>query len=87
MPQVADECRSAGIGCVQCKRRLADSLNATLAPIRERREAFAQTPGLLETILQEGKEKASVVARETMAEVREAMKLNVLTPAFAENPR
>ncbi|HEY9897773.1 MAG TPA: tryptophan--tRNA ligase [Pantanalinema sp.] len=87
VPQVAAECRTASIGCVQCKRRLADSLNATLAPIRERREAYAQTPGLLETILQEGKEKAAVVARETMAEVREAMKLNVLTPAFAENPR
>ncbi len=86
-PQVAEECRSATIGCVQDKRRLAEVLDGVLAPIRERRAHFASQPALLDEIIAEGNRKARAVARETLAEVREAMHLNVHSPALAENPR
>lgn len=86
-PQVADECRSAAIGCVQDKKRLAEVLSDILAPVRARRAEFAQQPGLLEEIVRAGNRKARQVASETLAEVREAMKLNVYSPALAENPR
>lgn len=75
--QVASECRSAAIGCVQDKLRLADILNERLAPLRERRLRYARDPKLLDEILAEGNRKARAVAQETMAQVREAMQLNV----------
>lgn len=84
--EVATECRSASIGCVQCKRRMADTLNGVLDPIRERREALEQQPGLVEEIIDQGNRKAREVAQETLAEVREVMKLNVYAPTPAKNP-
>ncbi|MNK65380.1 Tryptophan--tRNA ligase [compost metagenome] len=84
--QVDSECRSAGIGCVQCKRRMAETLNGVLDPLRERREHFAQQPELLDEVLEEGNRKARETAQETLAEVREVMKLNVHTPAAAKSP-
>lgn len=87
VPQVDSECRKAEIGCVQCKRRMAETLNHVLDPLRERREHFAQQPALLDEVLHEGNRKARETAQETLAEVREAMKLNVHTPTLAKNPR
>ena len=86
-PLVATECRSAAIGCVQDKLRLADVLNERLEPLRERRARYAQNPDLLEAIVAEGNRKARAVAQETMAQVRNAMQLNVFAPALAEDPR
>lgn len=86
-PQVAEECRAAAIGCVQDKRRLAEVLNAILNPIRERRAEYASKPALLDEVIAEGNRKARAVAQETLAEVREAMHLNVHAPALAKNPR
>jgi tryptophanyl-tRNA synthetase len=66
----AQGCRSAGIGCVDCKGPLIDSINAEQAPIRERAGAFENDPDMLRTILQEGSERARDTARETLEEVR-----------------
>lgn len=85
--QVASECRGAQIGCVQCKRRMAETLNGVMDPLRERREAFAQQPELLDEVVHEGNRKAKETAEETLAEVREAMKLNVHTAAPAKTAR
>jgi len=66
-------CRAGAIGCVACKRRLADRLNEVLEPLRERRQRLMQRPELLEDILQAGAARAREVAGSTIAEVRAAM--------------
>ncbi len=69
------ECRTAEIGCLECKAILAKNVNARLAPIQERRKAYEQEPQKVWTILEEGTQKARSVAQGTMMEVRKAMKL------------
>ena len=69
------ECRRAGIGCVDCKKLLAKNLNAHLAPFRARRAELAQKPGYVDDVLADGARRASVLAKQTMAEVREAIGL------------
>jgi tryptophanyl-tRNA synthetase len=69
------ECRRAGIGCVQCKQLLARNLNTNLEPFRARRAEFAQKPEGVWDILRDGAERAQVIAKKTMAEVREAVGL------------
>lgn len=73
--QVDHECRTAKIGCVDCKALMADHLIRALAPIRERRESYAAKPKAVWDTLAEGSERARRVAQETMQRVREAMKL------------
>ncbi len=75
------ECRTAAIGCLDCKRLLASSLNLRLAPIQERRKPYEQHPERVWEILEAGTEKARSVAQATMARVREAM--NLVGPAAA----
>ena len=70
---VAHNCRTAGWGCLDCKRVLADSMIATLTPIRERAEQLRARPERLADILRAGAAKARALARETMARVRERM--------------
>jgi tryptophanyl-tRNA synthetase len=69
------ECRRAGIGCVQCKQLFAKNLNANLEPFRARRAEFDQDPRQVWDILHDGRERASVIAKETMRQVREAIGL------------
>jgi tryptophanyl-tRNA synthetase len=69
------ECRRAGIGCVDCKKLLAENINAHLAPFRQRRAALGQNPQDIWDILQEGGQRASRIAVQTMAEVRDAIGL------------
>jgi len=66
-------CTSAGIGCLDCKKPLIDSINAEQAIIRERAQQFEQDPDLVHSILLEGAERARDVARETLDEVRAAI--------------
>jgi tryptophanyl-tRNA synthetase len=70
---VYEGCRSAGIGCIQCKGWAADALVQVLAPIQERRARYSDAQ--VEEILEEGSNRARVRAEETMQEVREAMRL------------
>jgi len=69
------ECRTAGIGCVQCKKLLAQNMNAYLAPFRERRAALDQRPDEIWDVLEDGAKRARVIAQETMCEVRAAIGL------------
>jgi len=69
------ECRRAGIGCVDCKKRFAANLNAHLEPFRERRESFNSRPDLVWDILHDGGRRARAIADETMRAVRAAIGL------------
>mgnify|MGYP000918062518 FL=1 len=69
------ECRTAGIGCVQCKKLLAQNMNAYLAPFRERRNMLDQRPDEIWDVLEDGAKRARVIAQETMREVRAAIGL------------
>jgi tryptophanyl-tRNA synthetase len=69
------ECRKAGIGCVDCKKIFARNLNANLEPFRARRAELGQDPDHVWDILSDGQKRASVIARQTMKEVREAIGL------------
>ncbi len=68
-------CRSAGIGCVDCKKKLLESLLPLQERMRERRERLLARPGEVDDIVQAGTRRARQVAERTMAEVRAAMKL------------
>jgi tryptophanyl-tRNA synthetase len=72
---VNEECRKAGIGCVECKKIMAKNLIVFLEPIHEKREYYKSKPDLVESLFAEGTEKARGVARQTMAEVRDAVKI------------
>ena len=72
---LADACRSAEIGCVECKRVLADGITDAFGPYRERARRYRKEPALVQRILEEGAERARAIARRTMDEVRERMGL------------
>ena len=69
------ECRSAEIGCVECKQIMAQNLIKALEPLREKREYYEARPALVDDIIADGCEKARRIAHQTMAEVREAIKI------------
>jgi tryptophanyl-tRNA synthetase len=71
----ADGCRSAGIGCLECKQPVLEAILAEQQPIRERAEEYAADPDTVHGIIDEGCEAARAAARETMEEVREAVGL------------
>lgn len=73
MAKVYDGCRSAGIGCIECKGWAADVLVQILNPMQERRKKYEENPRLAWDILEAGSAKARAVAGATMNEVREAM--------------
>lgn len=68
-------CRSAGIGCLDCKKPLIDAVVAEVTGIRARAQEFEESPELLRNIVAQGCERAREAARRTMADVREAMGL------------
>lgn len=72
---IAGRCRTAGIGCVDCKKRLAERMAASLADIHTRRAALEANPGRVREILAYGAERARKLAAATMEEVRAAMRL------------
>lgn len=74
----AQGCRTADIGCIDCKMPLIESINAEQAEMRERAGEFEEDPDLVHAILLEGSEKARDVARETLDDVRAAIGLSHL---------
>ncbi len=74
LDEIVPACRGAQIGCVDCKKILAASINERLAPFRARREELAANPGFVDALLQEGSRKASLVSDAVMTEVRTALK-------------
>jgi tryptophanyl-tRNA synthetase len=71
-------CTSAGIGCLECKQPVIDSVLGELAPIRERAQAYLDDPTLVKNILADGCDKARALATETMRDVRESMGLTYI---------
>jgi tryptophanyl-tRNA synthetase len=74
---VATRCRSAGWGCIDCKRVLFEGMENTLAPVRARAEEIGARPALIDDVLGDGAHKASAIARKTIAEVKDRMGLKV----------
>ncbi|MGO9085634.1 MAG: tryptophan--tRNA ligase [Candidatus Sulfotelmatobacter sp.] len=77
MAKVNEGCRSAGIGCIECKGWVADALVTLLNPMQERRRKFEENPRLAWDILEAGSERARAVAAETMKDVRAAMGMSL----------
>ena len=75
LEEVASKCRSAGIGCVDCKKLLAQGINASLEPFRERRHSFLTKPDYAREILSDGARRAHAIAEVTIREVKEKMRL------------
>lgn len=73
--RVAEKCRNATLGCVDDKRRMAETVNAFLDPIRKKRTEFETDPARVDEILQKGRTQAAEIAKATMVRVRKAMKL------------
>jgi tryptophanyl-tRNA synthetase len=75
LAKMYDGCRSAGIGCIECKGWAADALVQVLQPIQERRAGF--TEAQVKEILEDGSNRARLRAEQTMKEVRAAMQMNL----------
>src|SRR6185437_3641291 len=75
--KVDQGCRSAGIGCIECKGWAADALVSVLNPMQERRKKYEDNPRLAWDILEAGSSRAGKVAGATMNEVREAMGMSL----------
>ncbi len=73
--RVNNECRSAQIGCVECKKIMAQNLIKALEPIRDKRKYYEARPELVDEIIADGCDKARNIAQQTMKEVRSAIKL------------
>jgi tryptophanyl-tRNA synthetase len=72
---VNTECRSAGIGCVDCKMLLANNLNKHLEPFRAKREELSSQQSYVQDVIEDGGRRARAIAQKTMTEVREAIAL------------
>jgi len=75
VPTIERDCRSAALGCVDCKKLLARHINAHLAGLRERRASLAKDPAYVWDVLADGARRARVIASETIAEVKQAIGL------------
>ena len=73
---VQEGCRSAGIGCIECKQPIIDAIIAEQKPMRERAERYLDDPTLVRSIIADGCEKARKLAQETLRDVREVMGLD-----------
>lgn len=73
--EIASDCRGARIGCVNCKKILAQSISSNFEPFRERRALLASKPDYVAQVLADGAQRAEIIARETLSEVKEKMKL------------
>jgi len=73
---VQEGCRSAGIGCLECKQPVIDAIVAEQKPMRERAERYLDDPTLVRNIIADGCEKARKLAQETLRDVREVMGLD-----------
>jgi tryptophanyl-tRNA synthetase len=80
MAKVNEGCRSASIGCIECKSWAADGLVQLLSPMQERRKKFEENPRLAWDILEAGTERARKAASATMEDVRGAMGMSLESP-------
>jgi tryptophanyl-tRNA synthetase len=75
MPEIGEKCRTAQIGCVECKRLLAENINKALVPFREKRAQLAEKQGYVQEVIADGARRAQAIARETLKEVKDKMGL------------
>ena len=73
--KIACDCKAANVGCVDCKKMLAENMISTLADVHAQRKVLAAKPGYVKEVLAHGAERARKVAAATMEEVRQAMNL------------
>jgi tryptophanyl-tRNA synthetase len=73
--EIDAECRRAGIGCTDCKKLLAQQVAEAMKPVHERMDFYYKNIKEIHSIIEEGNQKAATIARQTMEEVREAMKI------------
>ncbi|HHX17245.1 MAG TPA: tryptophan--tRNA ligase, partial [Clostridium sp.] len=76
--EIEEQCRAGKIGCVQCKKKLADKMIEHLEPIYKRRQNILKNPGMIKEIIHTGNENAKKVAQKTMEDVRKAMKIDYI---------
>lgn len=74
--EIYESCTKGQIGCMECKRKISQSINDLLEPMRERRRMYQNDSKKVDEILMSGTEKARLVAKETMQEIREVMSMN-----------
>jgi len=77
VPDIESACRAGEVGCVACKKNLANKLEALLEPIRERRKEF-EKPGVIDEILRQGTRRAVEAGGETMEKVRASMRIDYM---------
>jgi tryptophanyl-tRNA synthetase len=73
--QINTECRTAAIGCIDCKKLVADRIIERMTPMWDARAAMLSHPSRIDEIVQDGSQRAAKVATATLAEVNEAMKI------------
>lgn len=73
--QIDQDCRTAAIGCIDCKRQVADAMVERYRPMWDKRATILQHPEQTQEMVEEGRKRASRVAQETMQEVKTAMKI------------
>jgi tryptophanyl-tRNA synthetase len=73
VPWIRDHCRTGELGCVDCKMELAETMNAWLRPVRERRASFDRAT--IDRIITDGTDRARIIAADTVRDVKRAMKL------------
>ncbi|MCP9451212.1 MAG: tryptophan--tRNA ligase [Nitrospira sp.] len=73
--QIAHDCRTAAIGCIDCKKQVADRMVEQLTPVWDARAKLINNPAHLDAIVQEGSTRAQAIAHTTLAEVTEAMRI------------
>jgi tryptophanyl-tRNA synthetase len=73
--QINIDCRTAAIGCIDCKKQVGDAMVERFSPMWEKRAGVTAHPKQTQEVVEEGRKRASVVANETMREVKEAMKI------------
>lgn len=74
--EVEEGCKTAGIGCIDCKKFIIDAVVEELAPMRDRAQEFIEHPDMVRSIISEGGDKARDIARLTLEEVRQVMGLS-----------
>ncbi len=73
---ICKECKEGQRGCVQCKKELIESMNKFLSPIKERAKYYEENPEVVDKILIEGSKRAREVAKETLKDVKKAIKID-----------
>jgi tryptophanyl-tRNA synthetase len=73
--KITTECRSADIGCVDCKKLMASSLKTGLEPIKSRRKELESDIKRVKEIMEEGNKRARTIAKKTLEEAKEAVKI------------